>query len=85
MRLNGTEEFIKNSEAAHRSANTLDSSVRDELIEMDDKEAKQAGENLPLRENRKSVKYKIMEEVVRAKFSQAQICCRGRSIPETWN
>lgn len=60
----------RNSEAAYQSAKSLDPAVRDEFSEMNGVVAKRAGTKVLLRSDWESVKDGIMEEVVRAKFSQ---------------
>ncbi len=60
----------RNSEAAFQSAKSLDPSVRDEFSEMTGVVAKREGKKVKLRGDWESVKDDIMEEVVRAKFSQ---------------
>ena len=59
-----------NSEAAFQSAKSLDPSVRDLFSTMSGVVAKREGKKVKLREDWELVKEKIMEEVVRAKFSQ---------------
>lgn len=60
----------RNSEAAFQSAKSLDPAVRDEFSEMTGVVAKREGKKVKLRGDWESVKDGIMEEVVRAKFSQ---------------
>lgn len=60
----------RNSEAAFQSAKSLDPAVRDEFSEMTGVVAKREGKKVKLRGDWESVKDEIMEEVVRAKFSQ---------------
>lgn len=60
----------RNSEAAFQSAKSLDPSVRDEFSEMAGVVAKREGKKVNLRGDWENVKDDIMEEVVRAKFSQ---------------
>lgn len=60
----------RNSEAAFQSAKSLDPAVRDEFSEMTGAVAKREGKKVRLRGDWESVKDEIMEEVVRAKFSQ---------------
>lgn len=60
----------RNSEAAFQSAKSLDPAVRDTFGNMNGVEAKRAGKKVKLREDWEHVKVEIMEEVVRAKFSQ---------------
>lgn len=60
----------KNSEAAFQSAKSLDPAIRDEFSTMSGVEAKRAGKKVQLRGDWEIVKDGIMEEVVRAKFSQ---------------
>lgn len=60
----------RNSEAAFQSAKSLDPAVRDTFCEMNGVTAKRAGRKVRLRGDWESVKLEIMEDVVRAKFSQ---------------
>lgn len=62
--------IYRSSEAAFQSAKSLDPAVRDEFSEMTGVAAKRAGKKVKLRGDWESVKDGIMEEVVRAKFSQ---------------
>ena len=62
--------IYRSSEAAYQSAKSLDPEVRDTFSRMDGKEAKRAGRTLALRKDWEGVKDAVMEEVVRAKFSQ---------------
>ena len=59
-----------NSEAAFQSAKSLDPAVRDRFSEMTGVVAKREGKRVRLRGDWEVVKDAIMEEVVRAKFSQ---------------
>jgi len=59
-----------NSEAAFQSAKSLDASQRDLFSDMNGVTAKRAGKKVQLRPDWERVKDNIMEEVVRAKFSQ---------------
>ncbi len=60
----------QNSEAAFQSAKALDPAVRDQFSEMTGMVAKREGKKVQLRGDWERVKDEIMEEVVRAKFSQ---------------
>jgi len=60
----------RNSEAAFQSAKSLDPAVRDTFSEMSGPVAKRAGRKVQLRWDWERVKDDIMEEVVRAKFTQ---------------
>lgn len=60
----------RNSEAAFQSAKTLDPVERDTFSEMNGVTAKREGKKVALRKDWEEVKVEIMEEVVRAKFSQ---------------
>ena len=60
----------RNSEAAFQSAKSLDPAVRDAFSEMTGMTAKREGKKVKLRSDWESVKDAIMEQVVRAKFSQ---------------
>ncbi len=62
-----------NSEAAFQSAKTLDPKERDAFSDMNGVVAKRAGKKVLLRRDWEDVKDGIMEEVVRAKFSQNPI------------
>lgn len=62
--------IYKSSEAAFQSAKSLDPAVRDEFSAMSGMVAKREGKKVKLRGDWESVKEEIMEEVVRAKFSQ---------------
>ena len=59
-----------NSEAAFQSAKSLDPAIRDTFSDMAGAVAKREGRKVLLRPDWESVKDGIMEEVVRAKFSQ---------------
>lgn len=60
----------KNSEAAFQSAKTMNPQERDAFSEMNGVVAKRAGKKVLLRGDWEDVKDGVMEEVVRAKFSQ---------------
>lgn len=60
----------QNSEAAFQSAKSLDPAVRDEFSAMAGVTAKREGKKVKLRGDWERVKLDVMEEVVRAKFSQ---------------
>ena len=60
----------RNSEAAFQSAKSLDPAVRDRFSDMTGITAKREGRKVRLRGDWEHVKDSIMEEVVRAKFSQ---------------
>jgi ribA/ribD-fused uncharacterized protein len=62
--------MYRNSEAAFQSAKTLTKKYRDDFSGADGKKAKRMGRTISLRRDWESVKDGIMEEVVRAKFSQ---------------
>ena len=62
--------MYRNSEAAFQSAKTLDAAERDTFSTMTGVVAKRAGKKVYLRSDWEAVKVGIMEEVVRAKFSQ---------------
>ena len=62
--------MYRNSEAAFQSAKTLKKKYRDDFSGADGKKAKRMGRTISLRRDWESVKDGIMEEVVRAKFSQ---------------
>lgn len=59
-----------NSEAAFQSAKSLDAAVQDRFSAMNGMIAKREGKKVQLRADWETVKNGIMEEVVRAKFSQ---------------
>lgn len=58
------------SEAAFQSAKSLNPAERDAFVEMSGVTAKRAGKKVALRGDWDTVKVGIMEEIVRAKFSQ---------------
>ena len=60
----------RSSEAAFQSAKSLDPEVRDRFSEMAGKTAKMEGKKVLLRSDWRSIREAVMEEVVRAKFSQ---------------
>jgi len=60
----------RNSEAAFQSAKSLDPAVRDTFSELSGVVAKRMGRQVQLRWDWERVKDEVMEEVVRAKFSQ---------------
>ena len=60
----------QNSEAAFQSAKSLDPAVRDTFSDLSGKDAKREGKRVALRWDWEHVKDGIMEEVVRAKFTQ---------------
>ena len=60
----------RNSEAAFQSAKSLDPAVRDGFSSLAGVTAKRAGRKVALRADWELVKNEIMEDVVRAKFSQ---------------
>lgn len=59
-----------NSEAAFQSAKSLDPAVRDAFSAMNGVAAKRAGRKVELRGDWDAVKLDVMEEILRAKFSQ---------------
>ena len=59
-----------NSEAAFQSAKSLDPAVRDAFSAMNGVTAKRAGRKVELRGDWDAVKLDVMEEILRAKFSQ---------------
>lgn len=59
-----------NSEAAFQAAKCLDMAERVPFTEMDPTKAKRLGRKVALREDWETVKIQVMEEVVRAKFTQ---------------
>lgn len=60
----------QNSEAAFQSAKSLDPAVRDAFSTMNGVTAKREGKKVCLRRDWERVKLGLMEEIVRAKFSQ---------------
>ena len=60
----------QNNEAAFQSAKVLDKSVREKFSTLDPSSAKRKGRNVQLRHDWEQVKYDIMYEICRAKFSQ---------------
>lgn len=58
------------SEAAFQAAKTLDYSEREKISAMRPHDSKIAGRNLKLRNDWETVKVSIMEEILRAKFTQ---------------
>ena len=58
------------SEAAFQAAKTLDIDERRSIAKLSPDEAKHAGRSLTLRNDWENVKVSIMEEVLRAKFTQ---------------
>lgn len=58
------------SEAAFQSAKTLDEEERSRFCVMSGKQAKSAGKRVTLRSDWEQVKLGVMEEVLRAKFTQ---------------
>ena len=60
----------QNSEAAFQSAKTLDPEERNTFCNLNGVAAKQKGKKMLLRKDWKDVKDGIMEEIVRAKFTQ---------------
>lgn len=59
-----------NNEAAFQSAKVLDSSVRKKFATLDPSSAKRKGRHVQLRHDWENVKFDIMYEIVKAKFSQ---------------
>ncbi len=59
-----------NSEAAFQAAKVLTDEERMEFIYLDPSRAKRKGRQVKLRADWEQVKYGIMEEIVRAKFTQ---------------
>ena len=59
-----------NSEAAFQSAKSMDPAVRDAFSGMTGVTAKREGRKVKMREDWEEVKLGVMEEIVRAKFSQ---------------
>ena len=68
IKYNGLE--FKNSEAAFQAQKVLDDDKRIPFTKLAPKEAKRLGRQVELRPDWEDVKDGIMEEVVRAKFSQ---------------
>ena len=60
----------QNSEAAFQSAKTLDPEERNAFCNLNGVAAKQKGKKVLLRKDWKDVKDGIMEEIIRAKFTQ---------------
>lgn len=60
----------RNSEAAFQSAKSLDPAIRDTFCELTGQLARRAGRKLELRSDWELVKDDVMEEIVRAKFTQ---------------
>ena len=58
------------SEAAFQAAKSLDPAERESIARLSPSEAKRAGYRVKLRSDWESVKVSIMEEVLRAKFTQ---------------
>lgn len=58
------------SEAAYQAAKTTDKELRQKFTLLDATHAKQYGRSIPLRSDWEEVKDKIMEDIVRAKFTQ---------------
>lgn len=58
------------SEAAFQAAKTLDTAERESISKLTPDDAKRAGYRLNLRNDWENVKVSIMEEVLRAKFTQ---------------
>lgn len=69
-RLEWNGRTYRNSEAAYQSAKSFDPTVRDVFCTMTGKQAKIAGNTLQLRADWELIKVSIMEDNVRAKFSQ---------------
>ena len=59
-----------NSEAAFQAAKVLTVQERMEFIYLDPSRAKRRGRQVKLRDDWEQVKYGVMEEIVRAKFTQ---------------
>lgn len=59
-----------NNEAAFQSAKTLDLNVRQKFANLNPSTAKRKGRHIQLRHDWEKVKYEIMYEIVRAKFTQ---------------
>ena len=60
----------RNNEAAFQSAKVLNSSVRKKFATLDPSSAKRKGRHVQLRHDWENVKFDIMYEIVKAKFSQ---------------
>lgn len=60
----------KNSEAAWQAQKTLDLSKRAEFASLSSAQAKKAGRSVMLREDWEVIKYDLMVDVLRTKFSQ---------------
>lgn len=60
----------RNNEAAFQSAKVLDKDIRQTFATLDPASAKRKGRNVQLRHDWEQVKYDIMYEICRAKFSQ---------------
>ncbi len=58
------------SEAAFQAAKTFDHSEREKIAKLTPDEAKRAGRSLTLRNDWEAVKVSVMEEILRAKFTQ---------------
>ena len=58
------------SEAAFQAAKTLDQAEREKISQLRPNDSKLAGRSLTLREDWEDVKVSVMEEVLRAKFTQ---------------
>lgn len=60
----------QNNEAAFQSAKVLDKSVREKFSMLDPSSAKRKGRHVQLRHDWEKVKFDIMYEICKAKFSQ---------------
>ena len=61
---------FKSSEAAFQAAKTLDIDIRKTFTQLEPNKAKQIGRKLKMRSDWENVKLKIMEEIVRDKFTR---------------
>ena len=60
----------RSSEAAFQAAKSLDPADRERISKLSPDESKRAGYSVKLREDWETVKVSVMEEVLRAKFTQ---------------
>lgn len=60
----------QNNEAAFQSAKVLDKSIREKFSMLDPSSAKRKGRHVQLRSDWENVKFDIMYEICKAKFSQ---------------
>jgi ribA/ribD-fused uncharacterized protein len=60
----------QNNEAAFQSAKVLDKSIREKFSNLDPSSAKRKGRHVQLRRDWEKVKFDVMYDIVKAKFSQ---------------